>query len=138
MSEGNTGGTALERLAPFIGEWSLPGGGRTVFEWMSGRRFVIQRWEVPHPDVPDGIAIIGPAEQERGAYRQHYFDSRGVARVYAMTFAGGIWRLSRDEPISRRSTSTSGSKAGSPRTVRRSSAAGRPRPTARPGPKTSS
>jgi hypothetical protein len=26
---------------------------------------------------------------------QHYFDSRGVARIYRMSFADGIWRLSR-------------------------------------------
>jgi GNAT superfamily N-acetyltransferase len=31
----------------------------TTFEWLSGRRFLIQRWEVEHPDAPDGIAIIG-------------------------------------------------------------------------------
>jgi len=32
---------------------------RTVFEWMAAAQFLIQRWEVPHPDAPDGIAIIG-------------------------------------------------------------------------------
>ena len=65
---------------------------------MVGReRFLIQRWEVPHPDAPDGLAVIGFDERLR-TYRQHYFDSRGVARVYEMGFTRGIWALSRTEP----------------------------------------
>jgi hypothetical protein len=59
---------ARTRLERFIGEWTLlvtfPGtppveGGRVVFEWMTGQRFVVQRWEVPVPEAPDGLAIIG-------------------------------------------------------------------------------
>jgi hypothetical protein len=98
---------ALDELQALVGEWSMearfPGGppsgpqGRTVFEWLPGRRFLIQRWEVPHPEAPDGLAIIG-SDPEREAYVQHYYDSRGVARVYAMTFDGGVWTLSRDTP----------------------------------------
>lgn len=98
---------ALERLDAFIGEWTMdarfpgapPGGpqGRTVFEWLADRRFLVQRWEVPHPAAPDGIAIIG-FDHDPDAYRQHYFDSRGVARVYSMTFDDGAWRLLRDKP----------------------------------------
>jgi hypothetical protein len=96
---------ALERLDAFIGEWSMeaqfsggpPTGplGRTVFEWLPGRRFLVQRWEVPHPAAPDGIAIIG-FDVNRDAYFQHYYDSRGVARIYAMTFDGRVWQLLRD------------------------------------------
>jgi hypothetical protein len=66
-----------------------------VFEWLPGGRFLVQRWEVPIPDVPDGIAVIG-FDSSRGAYRQHYFDSRGVARLYEMTFAEGVWTLRRE------------------------------------------
>jgi hypothetical protein len=46
---------------------------------MPGEQFLIQRWEVDHPDAPDGLAVIGAADD---GYVQHYFDSRGVARVY--------------------------------------------------------
>lgn len=67
---------------------------RTTFEWLAGRRFLIQRWEVDHPDAPDGIAIIG-VDPGAGALRQHYFDSRGVARIYEMTFAHKVWTLER-------------------------------------------
>jgi hypothetical protein len=65
---------------------------RTMFEWLPGRRFVIQRREVPHPAAPDGIAIIAYDARE-GGYVQHYFDSRGVARLYQMSFADGLWKL---------------------------------------------
>jgi len=54
--------------------------GRAVFEWMAGERFLIQRWEVPFPEAPDGVAIIG-FDEGRDTLLQHYFDSRGVARV---------------------------------------------------------
>lgn len=97
---------ALERLGVFVGEWGMeaqfpgvpPSGpqGRTVFEWMAGRRFLVQRWEVPHPAAPDGMAVIG-FDHAPDAYVQHYFDSRGVARVYSMTFDNGVWRLLRDK-----------------------------------------
>lgn len=68
-----------------------------VFEWLQGERFLIQRWEVDHPDAPDGIAIIG-FDDVRDGFRQHYFDSRGVARVYEMSFDDRVWKLWRDDP----------------------------------------
>jgi hypothetical protein len=86
---------AMKRLEPFIGEWSLLGGARAVFEWLSGGQFLIQRWEVPIPEGPDGIAIIG-FDATRGTYLQHYFDSRGIARLYEMTFEDGVWTLRRE------------------------------------------
>ena len=47
----------------------------------AGRAVLVQRWEVEHPAAPDGIALIG-AGPGNGDYLQHYFDSRGVARVH--------------------------------------------------------
>jgi hypothetical protein len=95
----------VEPLAQFLGEWTIeadfPGAeglqGRTSFEWLAGEKFLIQRWEVPHPAAPDGIALIG-FDEGRGTYLQHYFDSRGVARVYEMTIEAGVWKLSRTKP----------------------------------------
>jgi hypothetical protein len=96
--------TELAPLEPLVGEWSVqalfPGAppsdlrGRTVFEWMTGGNFLVQRWEVPIDEAPDGLAVIGP-DQDNNGYLQHYFDSRGVARVYAMSFDDGVWKLSR-------------------------------------------
>jgi hypothetical protein len=96
--------TELAPLEPLVGEWSVealfPGAppsdlrGRTVFEWMTGGNFLVQRWEVPIDEAPDGLAVIG-VDGSGAAYLQHYFDSRGVARVYAMSFDDGVWKLSR-------------------------------------------
>jgi hypothetical protein len=98
---------ALERLDAFVGTWtlegSLPGApgvvarGRATFEWLAGGRFLISRWEVERPEFPDGIAIVG-LDRDGEAFTQHYFDSRGVARVYAMTLRDGVWTLLRDSP----------------------------------------
>jgi hypothetical protein len=102
-----TGGQ-LDALEPLVGEWSLVAefpdlppmsdGARVAFEWLPGKTFLIERWEIPVPEAPDGIAIIGADPQSEGNYLQHYFDSRGVARVYKMSIEGGVWRLWRDEP----------------------------------------
>jgi hypothetical protein len=93
-------------LAPFLGEWTMRvtfrgappvEGGRTEFAWMTGEQFLIQRWEVPVPEAPDGLAIIGH-DAGRGTLLQHYFDSRGVARLYTMSVEDGVWKLSRNTP----------------------------------------
>jgi hypothetical protein len=100
-------GVSLEALEPLVGEWTILSafddtppvdiGARVTFEWLPGKQFLIQRWQVPIPEAPDGIAIIGPDPDREGDYLQHYFDTRGVARVYRMSFEGGVWRLWRDE-----------------------------------------
>jgi hypothetical protein len=104
---------SLERL---IGEWTiemvhpaLPPSdtrGRVTFEWMVGEKFIVQRWEVPVPEAPDGLAIIAPDERGDG-FLQHYFDSRGVQRVYQLRIDGDTWAMERDEPgFAQRWTST--------------------------------
>ena len=105
---------ALARLDVFVGEWvvearfpgdkpapsSVTGDGpvvRSRFEWALDRQFLLQRTEVPIPGAPDALMIVG-ADLETGAYTQHYYDSRGVVRLYAMTFADGVWTLTRESP----------------------------------------
>jgi hypothetical protein len=95
-------------LAPFVGEWKILAtfgdeppadiGAWVTFEWLPGEVFLIERWEVPIPEAPDGIAIIGADPASEGNFLQHYFDSRGVARVYKMSVQDGVWKLWRDEP----------------------------------------
>ena len=97
----------MKRLEPFLGLWSMEAivpdappmdvRAHVTFEWLSGGAFLVQRWEVPVPEVPDGLAVIG-FHADRGTYLQHYFDSRGVARVYEMGFADGRWTLLRNAP----------------------------------------
>jgi hypothetical protein len=92
----------LARLDAFIGEWIIEASfdpeatGRVVFDWVLGGLFLRERSEVPDvPEAPDGIALIG-LDRDGEAYTQHHFDSRGIARVYAMAFRDGVWTLSRD------------------------------------------
>ena len=97
--------TELKRLEPFVGEWRLEMvmprqeampdiGARVSFDWMPGKLWLVQRWTVPIPEAPDGIAIIGH-DEARGGLLQHYFDQRGVARVYEMSVDDGVWKLER-------------------------------------------
>jgi hypothetical protein len=94
---------AMERLSPFVGEWTVEVGFApgmtvpTVFEWILGGRFLAQRTDVPDPSAPDSMIVDG-ADDDGGGYTQHYFDSRGIARLYAMTFDGEVWTLRREKP----------------------------------------
>jgi hypothetical protein len=92
---------ALARLEPLVGEWTIEAfgmQGSTTFEWALDRRFLVERSAVPHPDAPDGLCVIGIDPRGEAEYAQHYFDSRGVVRVYAMTFEDGVWGLLRNRP----------------------------------------
>jgi hypothetical protein len=108
------GSQALERLGVFVGEWVLaarfPDGelapsiagqegpqARSRFEWALNGQFLLQRTEVPVPEAPDSLAIVS-VDPATGAYTQHYYDSRGVVRLYAMTFADRVWTLTRESP----------------------------------------
>lgn len=101
-----TGESGLDDLDVLVGRWDLVSSlgspdaspqAVATFEWLEGRKFLIQRWHVDHPDAPDGIAVIG-YDDEQATFLQHYFDSRGVARVYEMSLGGGRWRLERIDP----------------------------------------
>ncbi|MEA2380138.1 MAG: hypothetical protein QOH72_109 [Solirubrobacteraceae bacterium] len=97
---------AIARLEPLIGRWRIDGAvpvdpaaepaGEVEFDWLGDKAFVVQRWRTAAPEFPDGQAIIGAGEGED--FVQHYFDSRGVARVYRMSLRDGEWRLWRDGP----------------------------------------
>jgi hypothetical protein len=122
---------ALESFDRFVGSWttevthpSLPGvvvHGTADIEWLEGERFLIQRARNEHPDFPDSISIIGFTEQDRvddetgsvespvaeSPLSMHYFDSRGVFRVYQASADDEALRLWRDAPgFSQRFTGT--------------------------------
>jgi hypothetical protein len=93
----------IEHLDVLVGRWTMtasfnsdgpPPLAETTFEWLEGRTFLVQRWRVDHPDAPDGIAVIG-YDAEKATLLQHYFDSRGVVRVYDMSLVGNTWQLIR-------------------------------------------
>ena len=77
------------------------------------------------------MCVVGPDGQ--GSFTQHYFDTRGVARVYEMKFEAGRWSSSASTRISHRLTSHSATSVSSAVTAAGSTAPGRRRPTARTG-----
>jgi hypothetical protein len=95
----------LQRLEPLVGRWTMearipgvePSGpfGLCTFEWAVGGQFLLQQTEFSVPGPPEGVMIIGP-DPEGENFTQHYFDSRGVARLYAMTLDEDAWTLQRD------------------------------------------
>jgi hypothetical protein len=101
----DTDPVSMHDLDVLVGTWQMTASlsvdlapaAETTFEWLGDEQFLVQRWRVDHPDAPDGIAVIG-VDPDRAMLLQHYFDSRGVARVYDMTFTGGVWRLLRLAP----------------------------------------
>lgn len=104
----NSRPAALERLSVFIGTWQVEASfpqapdaepnddAFSVFEWALDERFLVQRTKAPDP-APDSLAIVS-VDADGKTYTQHYFNSRGVVRVYAMTFHVGVWKLLRDKP----------------------------------------
>ena len=95
----------LEELEPLVGEWAteveLPGAsgairGRTTFSWLEGGGYLIQRATMEDPNFPTGVMVIGPDLRGERVV-QHYFDSRGVARVYDISLEDGVLRVWRDD-----------------------------------------
>jgi hypothetical protein len=104
----------LARLDVLVGEWTVeahfPGDRatpppdtedgpsvRSRFEWALDHQFLLQHTEIPVPGAPDSLTIIS-TDLETGAYTQHYYDTRGVVRLYAMTLTDGLWTLTRESP----------------------------------------
>ena len=91
----------LAALDVFVGEWiaqvEVPDAppGRSTFEWDLRGTVLVERALSPLPEYPDGLMIITPTAD---GYLQHYFDSRGVTRIYWMTLTDRMWTLVRTEP----------------------------------------
>jgi hypothetical protein len=84
------GGWTTEATHPF-----LPGAairGSSEIEWLEGERFLIYRSSYDHPDIPDAISIIGDTD----GLHMHYFDTRGVHRIYDVTVTDGGWEIAMD------------------------------------------
>jgi hypothetical protein len=95
----------LEPLNALVGEWRIEAThpafpstvvhGQADFEWLEGERFLLQRSRTDHPEFPDSLIVFGAESEELS---MHYFDSRGVHRVYGVGFGDGVWRMWRHAP----------------------------------------
>jgi hypothetical protein len=101
---------ALAAVKPFtalIGKWSsesthrlLPGTlllGRVDMQWLSGERYVIWRADNDDSRIPDSLSVVGVMEGDENLSMQ-YFDSRGVNRVYSVSFDGKTLTTERKAP----------------------------------------
>ncbi|MGP4022990.1 hypothetical protein [Actinomadura sp. 3N407] len=92
----------LESLEPLIGEWRVEvpqfgeGSAPVSIEWLEGRAFVRIRSEPPDP-APNSTQFVS-GDDSSDVYTVLYYDSRGVSRVYQMTFEGGVWKMWRNAP----------------------------------------
>jgi len=85
-----------------VGAWTteathpaVPGtivGGTADVQWLDGQRFLIFRSRNDHPDFPDSTSILGDTD----GLHWHYFDSRGVHRIYELRVTDDAWEISRD------------------------------------------
>ena len=113
---------SLQHLDRLLGSWTIQAThpafagvvvhGTVDVEWLEGKRFLIHRARIEHPDFPDSISIIGITEQDRVEHPgqraatvdrdsrlcMHYFDSRGVFRVYEVGIDDASWRIWRYAP----------------------------------------
>jgi hypothetical protein len=98
-------GAQLELLRALAGTWTTEGAhsllpdaaihGETTFEWLDGERFLVMRSHYDHPEIPDAITVTGVVDEQ---LTMHYFDSRGVHRVYSVEMSADTWRFWRDDP----------------------------------------
>jgi hypothetical protein len=95
----------LQGWQRLVGTWAteathpeLPGTvvtGQATFEWLEEQRFLIQRSQYDHPEIPDAVALTGIID---GKPSMHYFDLRGVHRVFAVEITPNTWRFWNDAP----------------------------------------
>ncbi len=97
---------SLEPFAALVGTWATESthpafdgvvAGSVGYEWLEGRRFLVQRSRNEHELFPDAICVIGAPEHGDGLVAE-YFDSRGVRRTYGISLVDGVLRLWRDHP----------------------------------------
>ncbi|MGH2586327.1 MAG: hypothetical protein ACRDJE_15545 [Dehalococcoidia bacterium] len=94
----------LDRL---LGTWdftmhhsamSEPVTGRQRYEGVLDGAFVLLHWTYDHPDFPDALALLSDD-------RCHYFDVRGIIRVFNLKIDDAGWSMIRlDEDFSQRYT----------------------------------
>ncbi|MBP1950242.1 hypothetical protein [Virgibacillus litoralis] len=95
----------INRLEFFFGEWEIEVihphfqtnsiYGQTKFDWMEREKFMVQRISINQPEFPSST-IVYDYDCITGSYLQHYFDSRGVTRLYNMSFENNYWKLWRE------------------------------------------
>ena len=90
----------MSRFGPLIGTWHTEGEiptdppmritGETTIETLGA--FIVIRSVSEPAEVPDSISIVGGGA-DGDPQPMHYFDSRGVERLYLTTVEGSTWTI---------------------------------------------
>jgi hypothetical protein len=102
--------TELEKLDGLVGEWTTtlsdawflepPGvevSGTTTVERL-GESLLVVRTRFGEGGHHSGMSLVIGRSDPNDAYVVLYQDDRGVCRQFAMTFGGGHWTMSREDP----------------------------------------
>jgi len=93
---------ALRQLEALVGEWDVEvpqfagQRGRATFEWLEDGAFL--RFHTDAPDPAPAATLIISRDESSETYTVLHYDSRGVSRVYQMSFDGGVWKIWRQAP----------------------------------------
>ena len=97
----------MKQLDRLLGTWEFtmlhsamsgPITGRQQYERVLDGAFVLLNWTYHHPDFPDAMALLSDDQC-------HYFDVRGIVRVFSLEVNAAGWSMSRlDNDFSQRHT----------------------------------
>jgi hypothetical protein len=101
----------MDQFNALIGEWNASGrieiegesvaiSGHTIIERLG--KLVVVRATVTPAEFPNSVSVIGGGEEGEPA-PMHYFDERGVHRLYLSTVADGKWWVWRGDETWRES-----------------------------------
>jgi hypothetical protein len=107
---------SLKQFDVLIGEWTMVGThphlpsavhGQSSFEWL--REGALLAWHFDwqrEQGIPNAFNVIGHDDAVEPC-SMLYTDERGVARIYQMSLADGVWKMWRESPgFSQRMTGT--------------------------------
>ena len=107
---------SLQEFESLVGEWTMVGThpylpsavhGHSSFEWLRHGALLVSHFEWARDQgIPSAYSVIGH-DDAGGPCSMLYTDERGVARIYQMSLADGIWKMWRETPdFSQRMTAT--------------------------------
>lgn len=107
---------SLKEFDILVGKWTTVGthpylpsavNGESSFEWLKPDALLIWHFNWEHGQgIPNAFSVIGQDDAVEPC-SMLYTDKRGVARIYQMSLAGGVWKMWRESPgFSQRMTGT--------------------------------
>ena len=107
---------SLKQFEVLVGEWTMAGThpalpsavqGHSSFEWLGEGALLVWHFDWERGQgIPSAFSVIGHDDAVEPC-SMLYTDERGVARIYQMTLAGGVWKMWRESPaFSQRMTGT--------------------------------